>query len=445
MSSSGRTSPPLFGAGIVRLQALCAYPVFPGLCIAVVLFPFSVAACNVVSGLVLVFALLSGILWQGIRVFVVNSTTLGLCFIAYFLLMIGGLLWSIDFHWGLHVLGRQWYWLLLPVLIVSLAEPEKRKNFLLMISVGLTVNLVFCVLQAFEYVSVTTVSGSSANDATGHIGHIGFGLIYGVWAAWLTFIGLHLHGIRRWSVWGLACWAYIMVFAAQGRSGYVVAILMLMVVLFKSLQGISMVRLLSLMMGMLMLAASVLFFGFGKDRIYGAWVAVNSIGQVSIDKTQASPSSSAINYRFYMWKTALSIWGDHKLAGVGTGGFPAAVRERYDVGRLDLNAFGGHEQKVLMAHPHNQYLLNLVRWGPVGLLVFLALLFLWVKEGWTQSWRSPAEGGRVMISLSGLMLAIAGLFEPSMEEHFSAVFAVLLLGTGLAQSYEMTRKKEVAI
>jgi len=31
-----------------------------------------------------------------------------------------------------------------------------------------------------------------------------------------------------------------------------------------------------------------------------------------------------------------------------------------------------------------------------------------------------------------------------MEEHFSAVFAVLLLGTGLAQSYEMTRKKEVA-
>jgi len=173
MSDVERKSPFRMEPGLVKVQGFCTYPIFPCLCIAAVLFPFSVAACNIALGLALGLAFLSGMLWQGARVFAVNYPALGFCFIVYFLFLVGGLLWSIDFHWGLHVLGRQWYWLLLPVLVVVLAEPKKRKYFLLAISVGLTANLGFCVLQMFEYVSVATVAGSSANDPTGHIGILG--------------------------------------------------------------------------------------------------------------------------------------------------------------------------------------------------------------------------------------------------------------------------------
>jgi len=426
---------------LVRLQGLLAHPVLPSFCIAALCFPFSVAASNVALTVALIFAVLSGGWWQGIRIFFASFPLLGVCFISYFVLMIAGLLWSLDVHWGVHVLGRQWYWLLIPALVASMADKQKRNIFLWALSAGLTANLLFCVLQMLGYVSITTVQGSSINDATGHIGHVGFGVIYGLWAAWLIFIGLHLHGIKRWCVWVLACWGYMMVFAAQGRSGYVVALLLVIVVLFKSFKGISILRPFAMISGVLVLTISILFFGFGKDRVHGAWIVVSGANQ-SVTDQSITLSQSAVNYRLYMWKTALSIWNDNKLIGVGTGGFPTAVRVIYDEGQLDLNAFGGHEQNILMAHPHNQYLLNLVRWGPVGLLALLALLFFWIKEGWAEPWNRPAASGAVLMSLSGLALAIAGLFEPSMEEHFSAIFVVLLLGSGLAQSHDMIRNQE---
>jgi len=425
----------------VRLQGLLAYSVLPSFCIAALCFPFSVAASNLALTVALMFAVLSGGWWQGIRIFYARSPLLGVCFISYFVLMIAGLLWSMDVHWGLHILGRQWFWLLVPALIASMTDKQRRNIFLWAVSVGLTANLLFCVLQILGYVTITSVQGSSINDATGYIGHIGFGVIYGVWAAWLIFIGLHLQGIKRWCIWGLACWGYIMVFAAQGRSGYVVALLLVMVVLFKLFQGISILRPLAMIFGVLVLTISILFFGFGKDRVYGAWIVISGANQ-SVADQRLTLSKAAINYRLYMWKTALSVWSDHKLIGVGTGGFPAAVRAIYDEGNLDLNAFGGHEQKILMAHPHNQYLLNLVRWGPIGLLSLCALLFFWIKEGWAEPWDRSVAGGAVLTSLSGLALAVAGLFEPSMEEHFSAIFVVLLLGTGLAQNHDMIQKQE---
>jgi len=423
---------------VVKVQGFCAYPIFPCLCLAAVLFPFSVAACNIALGLALGLAFLSGILWQGICIFSVKFPALGLCFIIYFLFLVGGLFWSIDFHWGVHVLGRQWYWLLLPVLVVSLAEPKKRNYFLWAISVGLTANLVFCMLQMFEYVSVTTVAGSNANDPTGHIGHIGFGVIYGTWAGLLLHTGLKSDGIKRWLACAGASWAYFMVFTTQGRSGYIVALLLLIIVLFQWYRGISFLRPFVFVCGVLLLTASMLFVGMGKDRISGAWLAVSGMEQTGIDKN-LEPSVKTVEFRFYMWKVALSIWQDHQTIGVGTGGFPAAVRAVYEAGNLDLKAFNGYPQKILMAHPHNQYLLDLVRWGPLGLLSLCVLLFFWIKEGWSGSWRSSSSSGLVLISLSGLSLAVSGLFEPAMEEHFSAIFAVLLFGTGLAQSHDMIR------
>jgi len=266
-------------------------------------------------------------------------------------------------------------------------------------------------------------------------------VIYGTWAALLFHTGLKSHGIKRWIACAGASWAYFMVFTAQGRSGYIVTLLLFIIVLFQWYRGISFLQPLAFVCGVLLLATAMLFAGLGKDRVSGAWLAVIGMEQTGVDKV-IEPSVKTVEYRFYMWKVALSIWQDHHAIGVGTGGFPAAVRAVYEAGNLDLKAFNGHPRKILMAHPHNQYLLDLVRWGPLGLLSLCALLFFWIKEGWSGSWRSSSSSGLVLISLSGLSLAVSGLFEPAMEEHFSAIFAVLLLGAGLAQSGEIIREKK---
>ena len=150
-------------------------------------FPFSVAVTNLALGVALAIGVLSGQWWQGALFFWRDYKLLMSIFALYFFLMIIGLMWSQDVAWGIHVLGRQWFWLLIPVVIAVLSDDQWRLRFLVALSVGLTLHLLFCVMQMFGVVEVTT-GGSAADDATGHIGHIGFGVVYGIWGAWL----LHL-------------------------------------------------------------------------------------------------------------------------------------------------------------------------------------------------------------------------------------------------------------
>jgi len=430
LNKSGRMGDVLTGLRWRRLQVYCARPVLPLLIIAALLFPFSVAISNLALGLVLFFALLSGLLWQGMRICYTAFRKLSFCFGIYFLLMIMGLGWSLDLSWGLHVLGHQWFWLLVPVLVAALAERRYYHFFLLALSVGLTAHLIVCVLQMFSYLSIAT-DGSSARDATGYIGHVGFGMVYGVWAAWLLCVGLSFSGYRRWAIWSLAGWAYIMIFAAQGRSGYVVAAVMVMAVLFTCYKGRSRWRQLAITSGFIALIAVVFSLGPGHERLQGTWQALSGQQQEQLDQA-GDVASKATSYRLYMWQTAVRVWQDYPLAGVGTGGFPAAVELMTAAGQVDTGKYRSNpEIGAGLAHPHNQYLLDLARWGPVGLLCLLGLLYFWVHQGWIEPWRYAA--GAPLIGLSGLSLVVYGVFEPGMEEHFSAIYAALMLASGLAR------------
>ncbi|MBN4076907.1 hypothetical protein JYT48_01365, partial [Mariprofundus ferrooxydans] len=197
------------------------------LALAAFVFSFSVAATNVALGLTLALALLSGLWWQGAKQCWKIYKLLTVLICAYLVLLLLALAWSLDLSWGMHVIGRHWFWLLLPVVVVITNEEKWRQLFLIALSLGLALNLVYCTLQMYGYVVVAT-DGSNATDATGHIGHIGFGFVYGLWAAWLLHVGLMRQGWQRYAAWGLAAWSYVMVFSAQGRSGYLIAAVLML-------------------------------------------------------------------------------------------------------------------------------------------------------------------------------------------------------------------------
>lgn len=396
------------------------------LCIAALAFPFSVAATNAVLAAVLVIGITSGLWWQGAQTCWRQASLLVLAFLAYMGLMLLGLVWSLDISWGLHVLGRHWFWLLVPIIVASLAAENWRRYFLVALSIGLGLNLIYCVLQMFGHVVVTT-DGSSASDATGHIGHIGFGVVYGIWAAWLLYLGLHFKGWKRWGAWGLAAWSYVMIFSAQGRSGYLVAVLLAVAVLVQWFRQRGGWRMLFVMAAIILLAAAVFALGPGKERIAGTLKAFSVIEDTQLDQLNSADNATiATQERLKMWSTSLRIWKEHPLLGVGTGGLPAAVAR--------LKAEGRAASSFTFVHPHNQYLLNLARWGVVGLAVLLALLFLWLREGNRQE-RQYSLAGPLML-LSGLALVVHGLASSSLEEHFSAILAALLLGVGLSETTE---------
>ncbi len=389
-------------------------------CVAAIAFPFSVAATNIALGGALAIGIVSGLWWLGAKVCWSEFRQLSIVFFAYFLLLLLGLIWSHDVQWGVHILGRQWFWLLVPILVASLAEERWRRYFLFSLSTGLTLHLLYCVLQSYGYVHSST-DGSNADNATGHIGHIGFGVVYGIWAAWLVFLGWDSNGWQRWIFWSLAGWAYVMIFAAQGRSGYIVAFVLVLAVAAKCFKGRGRWKRIGLFFaGSLIVFSLAMALGPAKERLQGTWMAMMGEQHDTANHWQDYAAKASTD-RVEMWKTSLDIYMENPVFGVGTGGFPKAV---------DKMIAQGNSASKPTSHPHNQYLLALARWGPLGLILLCTLLYVWMREGWRMDWhKSPVAP---LVFLPPLALAIHALSSTSVEEHFSAILAVLLLGTGLS-------------
>jgi O-antigen ligase len=386
------------------------------LCALELVFPFSVAATNILLGVSLALGMVSGIWWAGARHMWTQYRGLSVAMLAYWGLMIVGLSWSADRMWGLHVLGRQWFWLAVPLVLAVLDEARWRLRFLMALSLGLTLHLIFCVLQKVGYVTLVDFGGSNADDATGYIGHISFGFIYGIWAGWLLHWGWKQHGWKRWTSWLLASWAWIMIFAAQGRTGYLAALAIMVVVLGKHWFAAGWRKAL-LPVGLLVVMAGVLAVGPGKERLLITWHDITAIKHGDIRDSDP---------RWSLWIAAVQVWKDHPVLGVGTGGFPAAMMA---VKKSQPDLYYGGNEGVAPAHPHNMYVFSLARWGLPGLGAFLALLTVWISTGWRLVWDRPESP---LMVLSGVALAMDACFAPTMEQHGTGVMLVLMLGLELA-------------
>jgi len=407
------------------------------LCLAMLCFPFSVAATNVALGLMLLTGVLGGLWWRGVLALWDGCRGLSLALAAYLLLVITGLLWSLDPVWGMKILGRHWFWMILPIIVILLSDAKNRAILLFCLSLGLSLNLIYCVLQIFDVVSVTLVGGSSSNNPTGHIGHTSFGFIYGVWAAWLLHVGLLCGDKRRWLLWGLASWSVVMVFLAQGKSGYIVTLVVVLCVVIKWLHETGGRKMFVVLASVLLLLSMALALGPGKERVLGALQVLTGGVQKDLNFDQKIAISSA-TARLEWWRMSYNIWLEQPLMGVGTGGFPKAVAN-WQAAHVDAR-----EYAVVLVHPHNQYLLVMVRWGVVGLVLLLTLLSFWIRAGTARPWQDSTA--LPLVTLTGAALLVDGLSTASLEEHFSTIFALVLLGVGLSESLsEKTRCERTAI
>jgi len=383
-------------------------------CIAAAVFPFSVAATNIALVTALALCAFNGKYLSGAKNIWERQRALSLAWIAYLALLPLGLIWSVDRLWGLHVISHQWYWLCVPAISATLETHRRREIFLLILSIGLSCHLLFCLAQMFHWVHFTA-DGSSATDPTGHIGHIGFGFVYGIWAAWLLHRGLLYHTWKRWGAWLLAAWATLMILLAAGRSGYLIVAVLLGVVVWKALRLQPWVKTVITLFASIMIVA-ILALGPGKQRIMWTWHSFQAIQRGDFADAEA---------RWSLWYSAVLAWQSHIPMGVGTGGYPVTAAKIKHL-HPDLK----YGPNVAPAHPHSMYLLVFSRWGPLGLACLMWLFLVWIRTGWKENWRQSDTSG--LLALPAIAMALYGISGPGLEEHFSGIFSTLLLGAGLA-------------
>lgn len=384
--------------------------------VGVLSFPFSVAAANLCFALALLLALFSGQLWQGLKKMMQDYPILSWVLISYFSLMLVGLLWSRDIAYGWRVLSYQWIWLLVP-LLASCMQSYRQRPFFILLSLGLSLHLLFCVAQMQGWIHFTT-GGSHQQDATGFIGHIAFGVVYGIWAALLILWGYRAQSSWRYAYWFLAIWSVVMVFAAQGRSAYLVVIMVLLLVFYRLAMEQQKKRYVIISMLMLLAICLSIVLGPGKHRVLVTWQGVVAAWQGELAEAQP---------RWRLWFGAVEIMKTAPWYGVGTGGYPISA-QALQAEKPELEPHLGTGE--VLSHLHNSYVQSFVRWGILGALLSLCLFVVWARMGWRHRWSENPSA--CMVTISGVAMLVHGLSAPAMEEHFPAMMAAMILGVGLA-------------
>jgi len=133
-------------------------------------------------------------------------------------------------------------------------------------------------------------------------------------------------------------------------------------------------RLASAVVGMAAVVVTIVVLGMGT----GSNVSSSTVGQrlTSIMSSSSEPDQS-VKDRYALWGTAVEIWRDHPVVGVGLKDFvqyrdsyaPVSLSAGSDVG----NPTSGVSREPLLS-PHNEYLMILSEQGSVGILAFGGLL-----------------------------------------------------------------------
>jgi len=394
------------------LHTLIAYL----LCTAMILIPFSIAASNILFAVALVSGFVSGCWRKGASLLWQHAKPLTIIWLIYIALIIIGLAWSPDIHRGLIVLSKQWSWLMIPLFISVCIEKTWLNRMLIGISLGLVLHLILCVLQFIGMpLPVQAPGGSSAQDPAGLIGHISFGLVYGIWAAWLVHTGWFIKNKKRYLLWGLALLAISMVFIVQGRSGYLVTLSLIVIMAWKLyLRHLNMKWLLGITLISIITIITVIS-GPAKNRIESTFDSLQSFSQGDLKHAEI---------RISMWYISWQAWKQSPWIGIGTGGFPSISHEII-MQHPNLNLGGD----TSFAVPHNIYIMELTRWGPLGLIILLLFLGSWIRMGWKVDWQQPHH---LLIALSGIALSVHGLSSQAIEEYHASMYTAIFLSIGLA-------------
>jgi len=394
-----------------------AFPVIAGaLCLSFIILPFSIAVGNGLLGLALFLSLISTYWWYGVRCLWKDGRAWLVLWLAYMSLMLLGLLWSPDIHRGLVVVSKQWSYLMIPVVLAVCLDGIWRQRMLWSISVGLALHLLLCVAQSQGVpLPVAAPGGSSQADPAGLIGHISFGLLYGIWAAWLLHLGWLKQGIVRYALWAVALWSVVMVLMGQGRSGYLVVLALTVLMVWKLwLQHLS-PKLLLVALLVAGIALVTVATGPAKDRIQWTVDSLQAFSHGDLEHAEA---------RLSLWYISWEAWKQSPILGIGTGGFPS-VSKKLVAEHQHLNMEGHDSFSV----PHNIYIMELTRWGPLGLIILVLWLGQWIRMGWKVDWQQPHQS---LMLLSGIGLATHGLTSQAVEEYHASMYGAIFFAIGLA-------------
>jgi len=361
--------------------------------------PVSVALDNVLLVVFVLAWLLSGN-WRD-KYDVIRRNPVALSALALLAWLALGLTWgSGPLSDGLLYLKKHSDLLLIAMLLPVFAEVRDRRRALLALACSLAVTLVLSYVVALGWLPKGGVITGDASNPTVFKGHIAQNLLMAFGA--LLFAEFALEPARPlvrgvWAVLAGAA-AFDALFLVQGRIGYVVLAMVVVLFLFRTLRWKGIVAAVVLL-GVSFAGAWQFSFSFHKR----VGLAVTAVTHWRPGVATRDP----IGERLEFYANTLAIVRDHPVFGVGTSGFVPAYAERVHGTAMEVTR-----------NPHNQYLLTTCQVGLIG----LALLLLLFVQQWRCAAQFPGAQERILARSLVLAFAVGSLFSTLLMDHTESLF-----------------------
>ncbi|MBS0055187.1 O-antigen ligase [Yersinia sp. Marseille-Q3913] len=238
---------------------------------------------------------------------------------------------------------------------------------------------------------------------------------------WLA-LAFKSQGWKRWG-YGLLVVAasYSILFLILGRTGYVALVVGLGIWLFFSLGNRQ--RLTLVVLGIVAFAALVFIPNKATDRI------VQGVNEIKVcvaassgDAYEACSSSMGLRSAFVI--EASRLIKEAPILGHGAGGF----------------YYGNPETGYSINNPHNEYLIETIHSGVVGLLIFLAWIVCCYRVIWQQT---PLLRNVLLAVLTSYMACnfFNSFLLDSSEGHLFMIFVAILAGYSVAGTQQASDKR----
>lgn len=141
-----------------------------------------------------------------------------------------------------------------------------------------------------------------------------------------------------------------------------------------------------------------------------------------------NPNGHSLLQRFEYWKAALHLIRNHGVIGVGTGDVQDAFNYYY--AKTDSPLSDDNRRRA-----HNQFFTYWISFGIIGLILFVGLLFAFLRVNWLHK--------NVLALLFGALVISSFFMEDTLETQTGVTFFALFVGLFLSETHQKSPEETV--
>jgi O-antigen ligase len=320
--------------------------------------PLTVAGGNLIIGIIVLIWLFSGDYHN--KIFQIINNRLAVASILFFSVHVVGLIWTEDTLWGLHIVKKMWYFLLLLPILITIVRKENIRNYISVFLLAISITEVFSYLVWFEV--IPAFKNASIENPTPFMTHVSYNpiLAFSIYlASHEVIFNKKFDRIKTYTYVFFITTMTFNMFITGGRAGQVMYFSMITILIFQYFGDKKKKALIVI----LTLVPAIFFSAYQAGGLFHERVnrAVNN----TINYVDNKESSTGLRITF-----ALNSWElikENPIIGVGTGDFPSEYKKINIKKTPELpNA----------RNPHNMYVLILAQLGLFGLSAMFYMFYV---------------------------------------------------------------------